>query len=273
MREGIRKKLINSIPELKDCYEPTVPDRSTPKPYAIILQGSDDKQNDPTNYKRTIEIWLYEKRTTFLNLDSLMGKVIAAIDLQTITDDSGDSYTCTFNGTIGQDVIDEEWDAIARGLQFNIIALYESEKTANDAWVEAVKSYISNLVKISTYSDFWTKNFAVPSVLCRVINTSKTPITLGANKVVKTIRCHVVSRDKSMANNLIDTIENSLVQDTKIPLSIVNKRYLTINSIKEDRQADPLTTGQLTIEFFRLENKNNAAPIMNKISGRGNIKE
>lgn len=61
MRAGIRQKLIDSIPELKNCYEPTVPSKDTPKPYAVIVQGSDDEQNNPTSFKRTIEIWFYEK--------------------------------------------------------------------------------------------------------------------------------------------------------------------------------------------------------------------
>lgn len=274
MREGIRKKLLDNIPELKDCYEPTVPDKSTPKPYAVILQGSDDKQNNPTSYSRGIQIWLYDKRLTFNTLDSLMEKVISALDLQTITEDTGESYTCVFNGTVGDDVIDEEWDAIARGLKFTVIALHEEDESPVDPWIEAVASYINGLTNLPVYSDCWRKNFEVPSVLCRILNVVPTPSTLGANKILKTIRCHFVSRNKGEANNFISTIENELIQDTKIPLDIKDRRYLTISSIKEDREADPLTVGQLSVDFFRLENiKRKNIPVMNKIEGRGTIEE
>ncbi|BAH06776.1 hypothetical protein [Clostridium kluyveri] len=274
MRDGIREKLLDSIPELKECYEPTVPDKSTEKPYAVILQGSDDKQNNPTSYSRGIQIWLYDKRLTFNTLDSLMEKVIAALDLQTITKDTGESYTCVFNGTIGDDVIDEEWDAIARGLKFNVIALHEESESYVDSWVGAVSNYINGLINIPVYPEYWVKNFAVPSVLCRVLKTDLSPATLGANRVMKTIRCHFVSRDKSMANKFIDTVESQLIQDTKIPLDIADRRYLTISSIREDREADPFTVGQLSVDFFRLENiKRKNIPVMNKIYGRGSIKE
>lgn len=274
MRDGIREKLLDSIPELKECYEPTVPDKSTEKPYAVILQGSDDKQNNPISYSRGIQIWLYDKRLTFNTLDSLMEKVIAALDLQTITEDTGESYTCVFNGTIGDDVIDEEWDAIARGLKFNVIALHEESESYVDSWVGAVSNYINGLINIPVYPEYWVKNFAVPSVLCRVIKSDLSPATLGANRVMKTIRCHFVSRDKSMANKFIDTVESQLIQDTKIPLDIADRRYLTISSIREDREADPFTVGQLSVDFFRLENiKRKNIPVMNKIYGRGSIKE
>ncbi|QXE19538.1 hypothetical protein [Clostridium sp. 001] len=273
MRAGIRKKLIDSIPELKDVYEPTVPDQSTPKPYAVVLQGSDDKQNNPTSYTRNIQIWLYAERLTFLDLDSLMDKVIAALDLQTITEDSGESYTCTFNGTIGQDVIDEEWDAIARGLQFNVIALHEDDESPVDTWLKAVADYINSLTSLPVYPDYWRKNFAVPSVLCRILNIKPTTETLGANRITKTIRCHFISRNKGEANNFISTIENQLIQDLKIPLNLADRRYLTISSIREDREADPLTVGQLSVDFFRLENIKHNAPTMEKIYGRGSMKE
>lgn len=273
MRDGIRKRLLDSIPELKECYEPTIPDKLTPKPYVVILQGSDDKQNNPTSYSRGIQIWLYDKRLTFDTLDSLMEKVISALDLQTITEDTGESYTCVFNGTIGDDVADEEWDAIARGLKFNVISLHESNEFV-DAWTGAISTYINGLISIPVYSDYWIKNFAVPSVLCRAIKTDLSCATLGANRIKKTIRCHFISKDKSMANKFIDIIENQLIQDTKIPLNIENRKYLTISSIREDREADPLTVGQLSVDFFRLENiKENNVPVMNKIYGRGSIKE
>lgn len=274
MRAGIRKKLIDSIPELKDCYEPTVPDKKTLKPYIVVLQGADDKQNDPTSYSRGIQIWLYDKRLTFNTLDSLMEKVIEALDLQTITEDTGESYTCVFNGTVGDDVVDEEWDAIARGLKFNVIALHEDDESYVDSWIKAVADYINSIISLPVYSDYWRKNFAVPSVLCRVLKVESAPATFGANKILKTVRCHFISRNRGEVNNFIFTVENQLIQDLKIPLDLMNKKYLTINSIREDRDADPLKVGQLSVDFFRLESiKKKSTPVINEIYGRGSIRK
>ena len=86
MRAGIRQHLINTIPALKGCYEPTVPTKDTIKPYGVIVQGSDDDNGEVVGFKRNIEIWLYETRTTFKNLDSIAKKVIEALDMQVITD-------------------------------------------------------------------------------------------------------------------------------------------------------------------------------------------
>lgn len=275
MRAGIRQKLIDNIPELKKCCEPNVPTKDTPKPYAVVLQGNDTDNGEVVGFKRTIEVWLYEERTTFKNLDLLADKVIKALDMQVIADDkTNETFTCIFDGTIGQDTVDLEWDAIARGLKFTVIALHEDDESLVDPWIEAVASYITSLTSLQVYTDYWRKNFAVPSVLCRILKVTPAPATLGANKILKTIRCHFVSRDKGEANNYISTVENELIQDTKIPLDIKDRRYLTISSIREDREADPLTVGQLSVDFFRLENiKRKNIPVMNRISGSGKIEE
>lgn len=273
MRAGIRQKLLDSIPELKDCYEPTVPSKDTLKPYAVILQGSDDEQNNPTSFKRTIEIWLYEKRTTFQKLDSLSEKVIKSLDLQTIEDkNSKETFTCMFNGTIGQDVIDIEWDAIARGLQFSVIALHGEEETTADTWVEALSNYTENIANIKVYRDYWNKDFQVPSVLWRTSNTSRERINRALIKENKTLVCHVVDRNKGNIEKILNTIEDKLITDLKIPLDLRGRRYLTIESIQEDRDADMLGIGQLTVEFSRRKMIEDNNPTIDKIYSRGNIK-
>lgn len=272
MRAGIRKKLIDSIPELKDCYEPTVPSKDTVKPYAVILQGSDDEQNNPTSFKRIIEIWLYEKRTTFQKLDNLMEKVITTLDLQTIEDkNTNETFTCMFEGAIGQDVADEEWNAIARGLQFSVIALHEENEVNTDTWLEALESYTKNITDHAVYLNNWKKNFEVPSILWRTTSSDRERINAALIKINKTLVCHIVSNNKNEINELLDKIEDKLIKDLKIPLDLADRRYLTIESIQEDRDADMLGVGQLTIELSRRKMIEDNTPTIDKIYGRGNL--
>ncbi|NME95359.1 hypothetical protein HF847_05045 [Clostridium cochlearium] len=272
MRAGIRQKLLDSIPELKGCYEPTVPSKDTIKPYAVILQGSDDEQNNPTSFKRNIEIWLYEKRTTFQKLDALSEKVIKALDLQTIEDNNTkETFTCMFEGAIGQDIIDEEWNAIARGLQFSVIALHEEDEVNTDKWLNALKNYTENITNHTVYLNNWKKNFQVPSILWRTTNVNRERINGALIKINKTLRCHVVSRNKSDIERLLDTIEDKLITDLKIPLELLDRRYLTIESIQEDRDADMLGMGQLTVTLSRRQMIEDNTPYIEKIYSRGNI--
>lgn len=273
MRAGIRQKLKDNILELQDCYEPTVPGKDTKKPYGIILQGSDDDNGEVVGFKRTIEIWLYEKRTTFKNLDSLSQKVIDTLDMQVITDSTtNEVFTCIFDGAIGQDVIDEDWNAIARGLRFTIIALHEDDEANTDTWLEAISAYTKGISTNMIYLNNWKKNFVVPSILWRVKSTSIERENYSLAKESKTLVCHVASKSKSEINKILDDIENKLIADLKIPLDIVDRRYLTIESIEEDREADMFSKGQLTVKFFRRKMiERNEGPLMQSISGRGNL--
>lgn len=275
MRAGIRKHLIDTVPELKNCYEPTVPNKDTPKPYGVILQGSDDDNGEIVGFKRTIEIWLYETRTTFKNLDSLVDKAIKALDMQVIEDiKTAETFTCIFDGTIGQDLIDEEWEAITRGLRFTVISLHDENEVNVDTWLDALSDYTKEITNYPVYLNNWKQNFEVPSILWRVSNQSKERESNALIKKSKTLVCHIASNSKNDINNILNLIEDNLITSIKIPLDLADKRYLTIESIVEDRDADMLSKGQLTVQFFRRKMiKQKEYPTINKICGRGILEE
>lgn len=272
MRAGIRQKLLDSIPELKGCYEPTVPSKNTEKPYAVVLQGADNDNGDTVGFKRTIEIWLYETRTTFQKLDLLSEKVIKALDMQVIEDIKiNETFTCMFEGAIGQDIIDEEWNAIARGLQFSVIALHEEDEANTDLWLDALDKYTKGITSHTVYLNNWKKNFAIPSILWRVQNQDKERENNTLIKESKTLICHIASNNKNEINKLLDDIEDKLITDLKIPLDLTDSRYLTIESMHEDREADMLSKGQLTVNLFRRKLIQDTTPTIEKIYSRWNI--
>ena len=271
MRAGIRQALIDNIQELANCYEPNVPNKDTLKPYAVILQGTDDEESKPVSFVSNIEIWLYEKRTTFKKLDSLYKQVVKALHLKTITDPTtNQTFTAVFNGTIGQDIVDEEWDAIARGISFKIIGLHNDNTLESvDEWVEAISKYTENLVNTSVYRDCFKNSIATPSVLWRVVDISRSSINACLLNIEKTLVCHVVSDERIQIQEILNTIMNDFSMKVKIPLSLEERRYLTITDIIEKTEADMLTEGQLTIKVNRKHFVNEDIPIMEHIYGNG----
>lgn len=273
MRAGIRKQILDNVPILKDCYEPNVPRHNTPKPYAVVVQGADNPRQDPTSFQRTIEVWLYNDIDTFKTLDSITLDIKEAMDLKPFTDpDTGLSYTASFNGTIGQDLVDEEWGAIVRGLQFTIIALHET-RAENDTWEKATANFIELVTNVKTYQGTWKEDFQVPSILCRTISKGTDPINYMSYRENREIRIHVVSKEKEEINQIIDTIEYELMKAIKIPLDIEDKRYLTIQSIRENRDSDMLGTGQVTVTMTRINSIQRDTTYIEKIYSRGQVIE
>lgn len=273
MRAGIREQITSKVPQLNNCYEPNVPTKDTPKPYAVVVQGDDTDKGDVVGFERTIEIWLYESRTTFKNLDSLVIEVIKALDMQVITDSkTTETFTCKFGGAMGHDIVDEQWNAIARGLKFTVIALHEDDEINTDTWLDALKEYTKGITTNTVYLNTWKKNFEVPSILWRVKNQSKERINYALIKENKTLICHIASNNKNEINKLLDDIEDKLISDLKIPLDLADRHYLTIESVSEDREADMLSKGQLTVKFFRRKMiQINDGPTINKIHSKGTL--
>ncbi|CAI3548570.1 hypothetical protein [Clostridium neonatale] len=251
MRLAIRDKILKDT-DLKECYEPNVPDKQTQKPYAVTVFKDDTDNGEVLGFKRSIEIWIYDERLSFKSLDKLAEDIIKSLDLKSITDPKiGENFTCRFDGIVGQDVVDEEWNAIAKGLKFTVIALHDEQEENTDKWLNALSDFTKDITEWPVYLNNWKSNFEVPSILWRVQKQSKERESNTLVKENKTLVCHIVSKSKSEISKLIDIIEDNLIDSLKIPYDLADRRYLTIESINEDREADMLTKGQLTVEFFR----------------------
>ncbi|GAA0735695.1 hypothetical protein [Clostridium oceanicum] len=273
MRLAIRNQLLNEIPELKECYEPNIPTKETKKPYVVTVAKDDNDNGEVVGFIRNIELWFYDKKLSFKSLDILIEKAIKALDLKVITNPkTGDTFTCKFNGVVGQDVVDVEWDANAKGISFTIIALHEEEEANTDTWLDSLNDYTKQITNYPVYLNNWKQNFEVPSILWRVSKQSKERESNALIRESKTLICHIASNNKNEINKLLDSIEDKLIIDLKIPLDIEDRRYLTIETIEEDREADMLSKGQLTVKFFRrkMVTINNGLTI-EKIYGRGKL--
>lgn len=273
MRYGIRNKLISSNIGVNECYEPNVPNKKTPKPYAVIVENDDTKNGNVVGFKRTIEIWFYDERLSFKSIDEIVKKAIEVLNLQTIEDTkANETFTCVFNGIIENDIVDEEWDAIAKGLSFNIIALHDETEENTDEWLNALSTYTKAIVDWPIYLNTWKKDFSVPSILWRVKSTSNERELNSVIKENKIIVGHIVHSDSNEINKVLDEIEKSLIQELKIPFNISERRYLTVQSINENREADMLTQGQLTIEFFKRQMLYKHVETIKHIKGKGTLK-
>ena len=271
MRAGVRKQILDNVATLKDCYEPNVPKHNTPKPYGVVVQGTDSSRQDPTSFQRALEVWIYADLGSIQTLDNLRLETIEALDLETFTDpNTGLSYTATFNGTIGQDMVDEEWKAIVRGLNFSVIALHETD-SSTDTWEKAAAEFTEEVTGAKSYKGAWREDFQVPSVLCRTISKTTEEINHSSYRENREMRIHVVSDKKDERNQIIDTIEQSLMRAIKIPLDIEDRRYLTIKSIRENRDSDMLGTGQITVTMTRINSIERGGTFIEHIYGRGKI--
>lgn len=275
MRSAIRNAIKEYIPEFVDVFEPSVPNRNTEKPYAVIQQVNDSESvQGAIGSERKINIWIYNDRTSFKELDSMQKKIIEAINFKPLFDDETKKhFTCIYKGVTSSDVNDPDWDIIARPLSFSVIALDKADNVTADNEVSLVCMYLEEILKnnsginISVYKDGWNQDLTIPAILVRTNKVERKTIVNNLNQVDKTMKIHVVDTNVDRMINIIERIEDKLILDKLIVFNktlkdgTTNRWKLELARLSEDRESDMFTLGQITA-IFRYYIKSNTKPIV-----------
>lgn len=277
MRAAIRQKLIDSIPKIEGrVYEPQAAGATTQKPYLVLRQGVDAEESLWAGFRRIIEVFPYVSRTTFQKVDELANKVIEVLDKQLLTDaTTGEVFTCQYLGTVGQDFIDEDWDAITRGLRFAVMALQPvavKETVASDTWVEALASWAENLLggEWTVYRNRWPLGYVRPAVLWRLADISAVGTSRATFDVRKLMAGHVLGATPNQETVAMLQIVQGLTQAIKVPLDLANRKYMTVVEPRGDYRMDALTRGQISVTLTRMTMRPfEEAPLMQKIEATG----
>lgn len=263
MRGAIRKAIKEYIPEFVDVFEPSVPNRETEKPYAVIQQLNDSESvQGAIGSERKINIWMYNDRTSFKELDSMQKKIIQAINFKPLHDEETDKhFTCIYKGVSSSDINDPDWDIIARPLSFSVIALDKADNVTSDNEVSVVCNYLEGILKnnsgvnIKVFKDGWNQDLTVPAVLVRTNKVERKNLVSSLNQVDKTMKIHVVDTDIDRMIAIIERIENKLILDKRIVFDYKLKSgnterwKLELAKLSEDRESDMFTLGQITATF------------------------
>ncbi|AYO30806.1 hypothetical protein D2962_09460 [Biomaibacter acetigenes] len=260
MREAIRQHLINQIPEIKGCFEPHAATAKTQKPYLIIRQGMDTEETPWTGFRRIIEVWPYVSRTTFINVDTLAEKVIRALDGQLLTTQAGEVFTCHYLGTAGDDFVDEDWDAITRGLRFAVMALQPvtvPETVADDPWLDKLALWTANVMGVdwTIYRNFWPLGYKRPAVMWRITNIEVREKGTAMFEVRKRFTGHILGRTPNEQIAGVMTILQEMGNAIKIPLDTMSRKYMTISNMASNMQQDAITAGQISLILARNTNR------------------
>lgn len=279
MRSAIRKAIKDYIPEFVDVFEPSVPNRNTEKPYAVIQQVNDSESvQGAIGSERKINIWIYNDRTSFKELDSMQKKIIEAINFKPLFDDETKKhFTCIYKGVTSSDVNDPDWDIIARPLSFSVIALDKADNITADNEVSLVCMYLEEILKnnsginISVYKDGWNQDLTIPAILVRTNKVERKTIVNNLNQVDKTMKIHVVDTNVDRMINIIERIEDKLILDKLIVFNktlkdgTTNRWKLELARLSEDRESDMFTLGQITATFRYYVKSNTKAIVIDKI--------
>src|SRR5699024_10267825 len=173
--------------------------------------------NDPyKDFTTVYEVWPTVERRTFQQVDSLSKEVISQLHRKRF-DVNGVPHYIEYTGTITEDSIVEEWDALTRGLRFRVFSLAWLVHTPTEPDpVEAMKLWTeSNFPKVQTNPLAWNPTDDIPALYWRVSQVrSVEPTNWGAWMFV-TLRGHVITPSLKERGKCLDLVVRKLALDAR----------------------------------------------------------
>lgn len=250
MREAIRQALIDGVPEIEGrVFEPFAAGPETEKPYLIVRETAEEDNTEWAGFRGRVEVWPYVEQGSLKDVDDLSKEIALALNMQLLEGDDGDALTCIHDGS-GEDIVDEEWDALTRCVYFYALALQPAGTPGpaeNDPWIDALVSWTKEKLGdgYNVYGGKLPASYKRPAVLWRLDNTSIDDAGALAFVVSKQVACHIFGRNAIEEGNIAISIAEQMGAAVKIPLKPSERLYMTLQSINATLYTDALKQGHL----------------------------
>ncbi len=247
MRVAIKQLLIDNITDIQGrVYEPHAAGANTQKPYLVLREGVQDPEADWSAFSTIIEVWPYVKRTTFQQVDALANAVINTLHRARFSD-AGEEYLIDYLGSAGQDFVDDEWDAITRGLRFRIFALgWLNGLTYDPDPVSALQTWTTaTWPEVHTDPATWTPADVAPGIYWRMVRLTTTEITAAVNWMETQVNGHVLAPSAAVRLSWVRKVTEGLAKQRR--LKMTDDGPLELLRVTADSEADPMRRGQIQL--------------------------
>lgn len=255
MRMAIRQLLIDNVKTVEGrVYEPHAAGLNTPKPYLVLREGVQDPEADWAAFSTIVEVWPYVNRTTFQQVDSLANAIINTLHRARFSH-AGEEYLVDYLGSAGQDYVDEEWDAITRGLRFRVFALgWLNGLTYEPDPVAALQNWtVGKWPEVHTDPGTWSPADVAPGIYWRMVRLTTTEITAAVNWMEAQINGHILAPSAAVRLSWVRKVTEELAKQRRFKMS--DGGPLELLRVVADSEADPMRRGQiqLTVRFGVLQ--------------------
>lgn len=124
MRTAIITRLKTIIP-LISHIQPDIATKETTKPYTVTRQANETEGNIKVAYNLSFNIYCCAEKGNYINLDTLVKNVIQALNNIELTTSDSKVFKLKYNGFIGSEFYDSDFDVITQGLLFTTINIHE----------------------------------------------------------------------------------------------------------------------------------------------------
>lgn len=248
MRDELREILVANVPTVKgEVWEPSAAGPELPKPHLVLREGVQNTGEPYADFTTLYEVWPYVKRTTFQRVDELSKEVIAALHRKRF-DAKGIPHYIEYVGTVSEDIVDEEWDALTRGLRFQVFSLAWLLHTPTEPDpVEGMKRWTERVFpNLQTNPLHWKPTDDKPALYWRQASIQSVETMNWGSWIVAKLHGHIISPDVSIRKQWTENVVRQLALDKRTSLS--DKSKMMFLNVSADSGYDPFSVGQIQLE-------------------------
>lgn len=271
MREAIRQRLIDTIPDIDGrVYETDAAAEGEAKPYLVLTKGTQTDENDWAGRSTMMEVWSYVAHTRFKYVDELSAAVLAALDHQLLTTETGESVFVRFTGSASEDMLDEKFEALTRGMQFEVFSLAwmahaplePDPVTAMAAWTAA------RFPDMQTDPASWDPADDSPALYWRMAQVRNMQTMPWGAWIDATLRGHMLVPNAQARNHWLDRTIRQLALDGQVRM--LDESPMVIQRVSADSSQDAFRAGQIALDVrFGVLRPELDAPLLTNIHLNG----
>lgn len=249
MRGLIRQQLIDHVSEINGrVYETDAAAEDEEKPYLVMTKGSESDENDWAGSSTMIEVWPYVAHTQFRHVDSLVSSVIDALDHRLLTDSvTGEAILCRFTGSTSADMLDEKFDAITRGVQFEVFSLgWLLHNPLEPDPASALSTWTAlRFPNMQTDPQSWNPSDENPALYWRIAAVRSVQTMSWGAWVDATMRGHMLVPHVTARNTWLERTVRQLALDGQ--LTMRDQSRMIFQKVAADSSQDPFRVGQIEL--------------------------
>ncbi|HBZ09120.1 MAG TPA: hypothetical protein DEO65_04420 [Bacillus bacterium] len=248
MRDELREILVANVLTVKgEVWEPSAAGPELPKPHLVLREGVQNTGEPYADFTTFYEVWPYVKRTSFRRVDDLSQEVISALHRKRF-DVKAVPHYIEYIGTASEDIVDKEWDALTRGLRFQVFSLaWLLHKAVEPDPVDGMKKWTERIFpNLQTNPVAWSPSDDTPALYWRQASLQGTEPTNWGAWITARLRGHIIAPEVAVRKEWTELVTRKLALDAKTYLSDNSKmRFLHVSA---DSGYDPFQQGQIQLD-------------------------
>jgi hypothetical protein len=243
-------------------------------PCAVIAFAEEVPKSAWAGYRRIIKISPYARPEDggAEQVEAWSSLLMEGLHQVRLEDEEGGAFTCIYLGSSDCDRVDASSGLVTRSLRFGVYvpeAVERAQAETTDSWMAALQGWTRTQLgqEWSIYGDVWPGDYATKSILWRLAGCSTTAAGTSALEIRKQWIGHVLAANVGDVRQTVTHLVEQLAVQTRIALTDTgDTRYVTVDEVSADLQADAYLNGQIRLTLQqRIRRPGTDAPLIREI--------